>query len=160
MPRPAKELFGLLFNPSCTTLWNWHVHPLCQFRFGVSKNSFAGTGVLRQMLFAWSKSRKLVYLHDALWKDRSYFQLTTHRPNERAKRTDIHIGPLFHLRDRRLRDLQKRGQMRLRDISCRPQLLQRHFCHHLLRCCPICIPAFRRHRCPSGFPFLGHNPSA
>ena len=80
--RNGKQLLGLLFSPSCTTLWNWHVHLLCQFRFGVSKNSFAGTGVLSQMLFAWSKSRKLVYLHDAVWKDRSYFQLTAHRLNE------------------------------------------------------------------------------
>jgi hypothetical protein len=63
----------------------------------VSKNSFAGTGVLRQMLFAWSKSRKLVYLHNAVWKNCSYLQLTTHRLNECAERTDIHIGPLFHL---------------------------------------------------------------
>jgi hypothetical protein len=66
----------------CGTMWDWHVHLLCQFRFEVSKNSFAGTGVLSQMLFAWSKSRKLVYLHDAFWKDRSYFQLTAHRLNE------------------------------------------------------------------------------
>jgi hypothetical protein len=80
--RDGKELFGLLFSPSRTTLWNWHVRLLCQFRFGVSKNSFAGTGGLSQMLFAWSKSRKLVYLYGAVWKDRSYLQFATHRLNE------------------------------------------------------------------------------
>lgn len=46
---------------------------------GVAENSFAGTGILSQILF---ESRKLAYLYDAVWKDRSYFQLTRHRLNE------------------------------------------------------------------------------
>lgn len=79
---------------------------------------------------------KLVDLNLALGEDGFDLQLPTHRLNKIPQRRDVHIGPLFHLRDRALVDLEDLGEVDLGQAPGFAELVKRHdssrFLHTLL----------------------------
>jgi len=57
-------------------------------------------------------------------------ELAAHRLDVGTKRTYIHIRAAFKLRNRRLVDLERLGQLRLRCLPGSPDFLESHRCHH------------------------------
>jgi hypothetical protein len=90
---------------------------------GTSIGSFVRTGSLNGVPATCSERCKLFYANRSLGKNCPDLQFAAHRLYEGTQGTHIHIRAFLHLGNRALRNLQKRSQMRLRDIACLSQFL-------------------------------------